>query len=90
MSASLTTYHGTPAPYLDALRDALWSVGVYAEQGQRYADLGDIAGLTYSVRALVAHARFVVSTAADLREMVERQRAAPECAEKVFSTKETA
>lgn len=68
-------YHGTPAPYLDAIGESMWAAGIYAEQGQRYVEIGDLAGLAYTIRCLTAHVRMAVSTMADLREVADGQRA---------------
>lgn len=88
MSASPAPYYGTPQPYLDAIRDAMWSAGVYCQQAQQYADLGDLAGLAYSIRCLTALNRMAVSTMGDLREMADREPRQPVRTEKVFTTVE--
>lgn len=68
-----------PAPFgtLDAYREDIagtaWSVGIYAEQIQRYCALGDDVGLDYSIRCLIASTRAAATVLAELKKMKAEQ-----------------
>jgi hypothetical protein len=45
---------------------------LHAENGQRYAEAGDDQGLEYSVRQIIARAKFIGDTFVDIRHEQER------------------
>ena len=45
---------------------------LHAENGQRYAQAGDDQGLEYSVRQIIAPAKFIGETYVDIRHEQER------------------
>lgn len=50
-------YHGTAQPVRDMLAEIAWGAGIHCEVAQRYAELGNDAGLRYAVQCLVACAQ---------------------------------
>jgi hypothetical protein len=69
--------HGTPEMLREAIAEQLWLVGCNCENAIRYVELGDDAGLAYSVRRIVACTHAIVATTADLVEQVPQPEARP-------------
>jgi hypothetical protein len=65
--------YGTPAAYRHDIAQDAWSVGIYAEQIQRYCELGDDAGLAYAVRCLIGGTRAIAGTTAELKALTAKQ-----------------
>ncbi|WP_375410659.1 hypothetical protein [uncultured Methylobacterium sp.] len=65
------TYASDPRPEMlfEFIRDTLAGAQIHAQLGITYAEIGDIAGLNYSARSLVACTRAAVSTLADLNAL---------------------
>jgi hypothetical protein len=82
--------YGTPDLYREQIGEAAWSIGLYAEQIQRYCTLGDDAGLEYSTRCLIAHARFAAGILADLKSMKAEQAARQQSLTQPAAAKESA
>lgn len=49
------------------IAELLWKVGMHADLGTTYAELGDDAGLGYTMRKLIAHARAARDTFQDIK-----------------------
>lgn len=47
---------------LEFIFEELRPVGLYSENARNYIELGDLVGLEYTVKCLVAHTRSVAST----------------------------
>ena len=74
-SLSRTAALGTPDAYREFLALTLGGAHIHANLGQTYAEIGDDAGLDYSIRSLVACTRAAVDTLADLKAMKAKQAA---------------
>lgn len=81
--------YGTPELYREHIGEAAWSIGLYAEQIQRYCALGDDAGLEYSTRCLIAHARHAAGILADLKSMKAEQAARQQSLTQPAAARET-
>ncbi len=47
---------------LECIFDTLRPIGLYSENARNYIELGDLAGLAYTVKCLVAHTRSIATT----------------------------
>ena len=68
-----TAVLGTPAAYREYIAGALASAEFHANLGVRYAEIGDDAGMDYSIRCVVAYTRAAVSTWSDHKVMKAEQ-----------------
>ena len=66
---------GTPDAYREFIAHALGRAEILANLGQTYAEIGDDAGLDYSIRSLAAYIQTAVSTLADLKALKAKQAA---------------
>lgn len=67
MSAPLRAERSAPAPDLkgpiaDAIGEAMHAAATYADTGTRFAEMGDLRGLSYAVRSAAA----CIGTASEL------------------------
>lgn len=62
------------------IADLAGVIGVNAEIVERYAELGDDAGLEYQLRRLILHVRAATATFKDLAEIENARRAESEAA----------
>lgn len=60
------SYHGTRQPILDFVAETMNGARIQAELGITYAEIGDVAGLKYALRNLIAYVR---ATAPLVKEM---------------------
>lgn len=71
------TYASDPRPEMlcEFIRETLAGAQIHAQLGITYAEIGNIAGLNYSARSLVACTRAAISTLADLNALNALRRA---------------
>ena len=61
--------HGTPAALREYIHEVVKRAAIQAEIAMQYAELGDDAGLDYTIRHLVAYTKSALATMADLKAM---------------------
>ena len=62
-------------PLREFICERLWCIRVHAENGERFAEIGDDVGLGYSLRGIIAHFRAARASFIDLREEERARRA---------------
>lgn len=68
-------YHGTPAPVLDFVHEQLDCIRIRAEIGTRYAEVGDAAGLAYTMRGIMASMRAIAPCVVSLQPSADPDEA---------------
>jgi len=64
---------GTPEAYLDDIAEALALAAEHAHLGTRYAAMGGGAGLRYSVKAMIAHAKAAATLLVEMEALRAEQ-----------------
>ena len=69
-------FHGTDEPLLDHVHECMNGARIQAELGLTYAQIGDVIGLEYATRNLVAYVKAAIPSVKDLKASREARAAA--------------